>query len=96
MPSAHLTIARFITQDGFLKGGDKQNIKCSPDTQRIKDFIGKIEEINQWLESGYWLSSDGTIKPGGEWLVGEEKGLEYRKGRLWYGGGERVILGKGF
>jgi hypothetical protein len=29
--------------------------------------------------------------------VGEEKGLEFRKGALWYGaGGETVLLGKGF
>ncbi len=96
VPSAHLTIARFITQDGFLKAKDEQNTPCSPDTQRVKEFIGKIDEINWWLEDEYWPRGDEAIKLGGEWLVGEEKGLEYRKGRLWYGGGERVMIGKGF
>lgn len=96
VPSAHLTIARFITQEGFLKDKDGRNTECGPDTQRIREFIGKVDEINLWLKSKYWPRSDGTIRPGGEWLVGEEKGLEYRKGRLWYGGGQRVLLGKGF
>lgn len=36
-----------------------------------------------------------TIKPGGEWIVGEEKGLDFRKGTLWYGGGESICVGKG-
>ncbi|KAK5084307.1 hypothetical protein LTR05_005383 [Lithohypha guttulata] len=36
-----------------------------------------------------------TIKPGGEWIVGEEQGLDFRKGTLWYGGGDTVYLGKG-
>lgn len=36
-----------------------------------------------------------AIKPGGEWIVGEEKGLDFRKGTLWYGGGETIYLGKG-
>lgn len=96
VPSAHLTIARFITQDGFLKGGEAQSTECRPDTQRVKAFISKISEINRWLEADYWPGGDEAIKPGGEWLVGEEKGLEYRKGRLWYGGGERVMIGNGF
>jgi hypothetical protein len=28
--------------------------------------------------------------------VGEERGLDFRKGTLWYGGGETVRLGVGF
>ena len=36
------------------------------------------------------------IPEGGEWVVGEGKGLDLRKGVLWYGGGETVRLGKGF
>lgn len=35
-----------------------------------------------------------VIPDGGEWIVGEEKGLDFRKGRLWYGGGETIYLGK--
>lgn len=66
-------------------------------------LIAKIEEINQWLQNEYWprlqQGTDGTTREvmpdGGEWIVGEEKGLDFRKGRLWYGGGETVYLGKG-
>lgn len=37
----------------------------------------------------------GWVREGGEWIVGQEKGLDFRKGVLWYGGGETVCLGKG-
>ena len=47
------------------------------------------------LQREHW-PKDGEIKDGGEWIVGHEKGLECKKGRLWYGGGESLHLGKGF
>jgi hypothetical protein len=66
--------------------------------------VGVIEGVNEWLVREFWPKSvdgdddgDGGIKEGGEWVVGEEKGLEVRKGTLWYGGGgETVVLGEGF
>lgn len=79
VPSAHLTIGRFIKKQDF-------------DMQK---FVAVVDEINAWLEEEFWPKEDG-IRAGGEWVVGEEKGLEFRKGRLWYGGGERVYLGEGF
>jgi hypothetical protein len=48
------------------------------------------------LEREFWPTQEG-IRDGGEWIVGEEKGLEVRKGTLWYGsGGETVLVGEGF
>ncbi|KAK4539673.1 hypothetical protein LTR36_010436 [Oleoguttula mirabilis] len=91
IPSAHLTIARFITKRDFegLDGGKVDHAK-------MEKLVTTIGEVNQWLEAEYWPSADG-IREGGEWIVGEDKGLECRKGALWYGsGGETVHLGKGF
>ena len=92
VPSAHLTIARFVTQDDIMKGGAQGTIESA----KIKKLVEKLEEINAWLEKEYWPSESQSIKEGGEWVVGEEKGFDCRKGTLWYGGGETVRLGKGF
>jgi vesicle-fusing ATPase len=92
VPSSHLTIGRFI------EAADFANETGASDQSKIQALIEKIESINEWLEKEYWPEyNDNTIKSGGEWIVGEEKGLECRKGALWYGGGgETVHLGKGF
>ena len=94
VPSAHLTIARFNTPNVF--GGDPFDVQKTQDTKMRKDWIREIETINKWLEAEYWPREGQTIMPGGEWIVGEEKALDFRKGQLWYGGGETVYLGKGF
>jgi hypothetical protein len=89
VPSAHLTIARFISQDGFVvKGSDGTE---TVDHLRVKLLVDKIREINQKLENEYW-PKEGATREGGEWIVGQE-GLVIRRGRLWYGGGEYVPLG---
>jgi hypothetical protein len=95
VPSAHFTIARFISQDPFSEssGGEEE---FKPDAAKLRDWIGKIEDINTWLQQEYWPKEGNAIEPGGEWVVGEEKGLDCRRGRLWYGGGETIKLGKGF
>ena len=49
---------------------------------------------SNWLSEEYWPKHDGTIKLGGEIIIGDEKGLDFRKGTLWYGGGETVYLGR--
>ena len=106
VPSAHLTIARFISQKDISaqqneNDGIEQDVGITVDVdiEKVKELISKIEEINAWLQDKYWPIQSGEeelIEQGGEWIVGEEKGLDCRKGTLWYGGGETVRLGNGF
>jgi vesicle-fusing ATPase len=97
VPSAHLTIARFNTPNPF--GGDPLDGNVSMDPKTRKHWISEIELINKWLEEEYWPNPNSDhgvgIMPGGQFVVGEEKGLDFRKGQLWYGGGETVYLGRG-
>ncbi|KAF2876523.1 RNA ligase/cyclic nucleotide phosphodiesterase [Massariosphaeria phaeospora] len=91
VPSSHLTIGRFIYASDFA---DEEG---SPDPGKMEAFVGTIEGINAWLKRDFWPDEyDGGIPDGGEWIVGEEKGLDCRTGTLWYGGGDSVRLGKGF
>lgn len=83
IPSSHITIGRFLTQENH----------DSP--EKMVQFINRIEEINVWLEKEFW-PSEGERKKEGEWIVGQERGLDFRMGTLWYGGGRTVRLGKGF
>ncbi|EMC95653.1 hypothetical protein BAUCODRAFT_498260 [Baudoinia panamericana UAMH 10762] len=90
IPSAHLTIARFVTKSDFEAADGKV------DHAKVQELLGVIESINSWLHAEYWPSEDGS-DDAFAWIVGEEKGLDYRKGALWYGGGgETVHLGRGF
>lgn len=92
VPSAHLTIARFVTpaDTSVAHNNDK------PDALKVRKLLDQIEKINRELYDGYWPKEGMTIKEGGQWVVGQEKGLDCRKGVLWYGGGETVRLGEGF
>jgi hypothetical protein len=92
VPSAHLTIGRFITHEGFQKGGSEDVV----DAEKVRVLVRVIEETNQWLKETYWPKEDGSIAEGGEWIVGEGKGLDCRFGTLWYGGGTTLRLGRGF
>lgn len=89
--SAHLTMARFINQKEFVKPGTDEL-----DPEKVKKFIAVLEEINQWLEKIYWPTVTGSVPAGGEWLVGEDRGLTVREGQLWYGGGKSLHEGRGF
>lgn len=96
LPSAHVTIARFVTQRGFLQ--DQTTIQRSTsakelDRTRVREFVDYIEKINRELKLKYWPQDDGHIPLDGQWLIGHERGLELRKGRSWYGGGTRVLEG---
>jgi len=85
VPSAHLTIARFVTQDVYKEG-------------KVAELVEGFDKINEDLRSKYWPEDKGgdqDNKDVVQWVVGEEKGLECRMGRLWYGGGQRVRLGEG-
>lgn len=85
VPSSHLTIARFVTHKDIAKDAEE-----GIDPEKVVKLVRKLEEINAELESQYWLKSEGS------WTVGEEKGLDCRKGTLWYGGGQTKHLGRGF
>ncbi|RVD82553.1 uncharacterized protein DFL_006975 [Arthrobotrys flagrans] len=114
VPSAHITIARFITTEDHVPSNLSVSETAEPEAivsttsiladssqadlratipavkiekSKMEKWVEALDEINQWL-AGY--GGDGA-----EWIVGEEKGLDCRVGRLWYGGGETVVLGKG-
>ncbi|KAK2625088.1 hypothetical protein QTJ16_005457 [Diplocarpon rosae] len=83
VPSSHITVGRFLTQEDH----------DSP--ERMAKFIELIEEINAWLKNEFWPTGRER-RSEGEWIVGQERGLDYRMGTLWYGGGRTVKIGKGF
>jgi len=83
VPSSHITVGRFLTQEDH----------ASP--EKMVKFLELIEEINGWLEKEFWPKREEKNGEG-EWLVGQERGLDFRMGTLWYGGGKTVRLGKGF
>ena len=90
VPSSHLTLARFITREG----GERGDPEC--DRVDMKAWVETLDATNLWLREKYWSRDGLVVKEGGEWTVGQEKGLDCRKGTLWYGGGETVRLGQGF
>ncbi|KAL2039770.1 hypothetical protein N7G274_007629 [Stereocaulon virgatum] len=83
--SAHLTIARFVTQIGHAKEGD-----LGPESKYVAGLIKKLEDLNVNHKSLYWG------KEADDWTVGTEKGLVCRRGTVWYGGGETLHQGRGF
>lgn len=89
IPSAHLTVGRFITKS------DLEDQDGKVDHVKMQELVQTIESINEWLEAEYWPSQD-SIRAGGVWVVGQERGLDHRRGALWYGGGETIKIGKGF
>ncbi|KAL4910182.1 hypothetical protein BDW74DRAFT_49222 [Aspergillus multicolor] len=90
VPSAHVTIARFVTQDGFLLEDKKVG------GSNVAALVRRIERVNAMLREKYWSreGGEGSIPAKGEWVVGQEQGLEFNKGTSWYGGGEKVLVGR--
>ncbi|KAI1814163.1 60S ribosomal protein L44 [Poronia punctata] len=82
VPSAHITLGRYLTHDDH----------ATPEQR--KRWVDAIDDVNRWLESEVWGRADSEVI--GEWIVGQEKGLDVRVGTLWYGGGRTVLLGEGF
>jgi len=77
--SSHITFARFASQS------DLQS------RESLEAWVRKIESINQWLKEDYWPKEiQGELSPGLRWIVGAGRGVELRKGRLWYGDGKPV------
>lgn len=73
--SAHLTVGRFITNDDFFTNG-------KIDGEKVKRLVDVIEEVNAWLEREFWPDAEGRSREGGEWVVGQELGLDCRRGTL--------------
>ena len=91
VPSAHITIARFIAPS------DSQNGESDPPKEfekKASRLIDKIDDLNHELRSNVWRRLGDPSQ--GQWVVGHEKGLELMKGRTWYGVGDSIVLGKGF
>ncbi|KAI9808766.1 MAG: hypothetical protein M1825_003918 [Sarcosagium campestre] len=82
--SAHLTVARFIKPDDFLREEDPVTGRRTADPRKMREWVQEIESINSWLKQEYWpLETQQSFPAGGEWIVGEEKGLDFRFGTLW-------------
>lgn len=92
VPSAHLTIARFVSKQ---ESGQEAKIHGSDGTT-MHEWIKHLGRINTWLKENYWPESSFITREMGEWVVGQEKGLVCRKGTVWYGGGATVRAGRGF
>ncbi|KAI1878571.1 hypothetical protein JX265_002748 [Neoarthrinium moseri] len=82
VPSAHITLGRYLTHEDY----------ATPEQR--KKWVETIDEINRWLETEVWENAESDLV--GEWIVGQEKGLDVRVGTLWYGGGRTVLMGEGF
>lgn len=82
VPSAHITLGRYLGEEDH----------ATPEQR--KKWVDTIDEINRWLEAEVWDREDSDLV--GEWVVGQERGLDVRVGTLWYGGGRTVMTGEGF
>jgi vesicle-fusing ATPase len=87
VPSAHLTIGRFVTQEDFAKEDG------SVDPKKMEDLIQTIEDVNAWLQEQYW-QDEGDAGAEGGWTVGEGDGVVLRWGTVWYGGGTTMAQTK--
>lgn len=82
VPSAHITLGRYLGQEDH----------ATPEMREA--WTRTIDEVNAWLAEEVWDMADGAFV--GEWIVGQEKGIDARSGRLWYGGGKTIMMGEGF
>ncbi|KIV95347.1 hypothetical protein PV10_03014 [Exophiala mesophila] len=96
--SCHLTIARFLGDEDFAaKKASHSQGEGRLDHEKVVNWVEMLDAINVRLEREFWPKV-GRVMPfgAGEWLVGSERGLDVRRGRLWYGGGETWEAGDGF
>ncbi|KAK3994652.1 RNA ligase/cyclic nucleotide phosphodiesterase [Cladorrhinum sp. PSN332] len=84
VPSAHITLGRYLTQ------------KDHETKEQREAWIHAIDKINAWLEKEVWDATHVDSEFIGEWIVGQERGLNARGGPLWYGGGRTIMVGEGF
>ncbi|CAN8105505.1 unnamed protein product [Discula destructiva] len=77
--SSHITLARFA------------NISDLNTRESLEAWVQKVKAINQRLREDYWPREGKTnTRSEFKWMVGTGRGIEVRKGRLWYGDGQPV------
>lgn len=82
VPSAHITLGRYL-------GTENHEM-----LEQRGRWARAVEDINTWLENDVWDVRHGDFI--GEWIVGQERGLDLRCGMVWYGGGRSIMVGEGF
>lgn len=96
VPSAHLTIGRFITADDLTRVAEGSGPRVA-DLEKLRRWVEEIDQINEWLRMEFWPRNRSEPPHAEhEWVVGEGKGLDCRYGTLWYGGGISLRVGQGF
>lgn len=82
VPSAHITLGRYLTS------------KDHDTPEKRAKWIQAIDDINKWLMEHVW--DNPAAEYIGEWVVGQERGIDCRTGPLWYGTGRTIMVGEGF
>ncbi|KAE8393278.1 RNA ligase/cyclic nucleotide phosphodiesterase [Aspergillus alliaceus] len=73
VPSVHVTIARFITHDGFVLENSRLDKTKVVDQERVAALVERVEQINERLRQKYWPQVNGAIPSKGEWIVNVPK-----------------------
>lgn len=79
--SCYVTLGRFTQDEKHEK----------PDAASIASWLAGVEKMNETLRREYW-PSEGNAPAAGNWIIGGEEGLDIRKGRSWYGGGQSLAF----
>ncbi|KAL1714030.1 RNA ligase/cyclic nucleotide phosphodiesterase [Schizophyllum commune] len=82
VPSAHITLARFASDEDFVAPTEQEKEK-EPAAEKVAEFVQLVDAINEELGTSDLV-----------WTVGEA-GVELRRGRTWYGGGDAVRRAEG-
>ncbi|OQE41870.1 hypothetical protein PENCOP_c004G07558 [Penicillium coprophilum] len=80
VPSAHITIGRFITPSGPQ---ERELYSLEEFEKKASQLVYQIEDLNHELRSNVWRRLGDPSE--GQWVIGHEKGLELMKGQTWYG-----------
>ncbi|KAL1679774.1 RNA ligase/cyclic nucleotide phosphodiesterase [Schizophyllum commune] len=82
VPSAHITLARFVSDEDFVAPTDQEKEKEAAG-EKVAEFVQLVDAINLELGASELV-----------WTAGEA-GVELRRGRTWYGGGDVVCRAEG-
>ncbi|KAL1701938.1 RNA ligase/cyclic nucleotide phosphodiesterase [Schizophyllum commune] len=82
VPSAHITLARFVSEEDFVARTEQEKEKEAAG-EKVAEFVRLVDAINEELGASDLV-----------WTVGEA-GVELRRGKTWYGGGDVVCRAEG-